>query len=594
VIIWSLGNEAGDGPNLFALADTLKKLDLQHRPIHYESRALDRAMDFEGKNLFQKIGIARAAIKWKKGITRYDFSGHMYPSIPHMYHLAKKDTSRPILICEYAHAMGNSTGHFKEYWDLFESHPLMYGGYIWDWADQAIWRTKEKYFAYGGDFGDTINDKDFLLNGIVFPDRRLKPAMHEIKKVQQWVKFIASAKDINEGKILLKNQYADLDLGGKTLRWELLKNGVVDRNGTIQIRSLLPGAMEWINVPCASNMLEQGHRYHLNVELLLSEKTEWAEADHVLASEQFEYALEKVTKGFKKHKNKLALKDKTETLEIEMGSNTLYFNKAMGAIAGWHRNGEQLIAHGPELNLWRAPTSNDVGTGFNPDPRFQWFATRWKKLGLDNLQKQDVQYKLLEHTGSQIVIKVKYVLKGKKAKVKVTNHYRISADGYVDVDIQVKFKKKRKLPRVGVVLTLPKHYTDVSWRGHGLHESYRDRSYASHYGTYALPKDSLTTPYIKPQENGNRYRVDRLQLNENGKQKLSVLGKEFSFSLHPYRLSTLTKAKHTFDLKPDDFDYLYLDLEQNALGSESFMYNYLDKYILEGKRFSFGFRIMTE
>ncbi len=592
VIIWSLGNEAGNGPNLLALADTLRKLDRQHRPVHYESRELDRAMDIEGKNMFQKIGIARAALKWSKALAGYDFNAYMYPTIKRLKKMAKKDPSRPILICEYAHAMGNSTGHFKEYWDLFESHPQMYGGYIWDWVDQGIWKKDKQHYAYGGDFGDTINDKDFALNGVIFPDRRIKPAMHEIKKVQQWIKF--KAINLKNGKIQIRNTYGFIDLQGKVLTWSQLEDGREIQSGKLLLPAIASGDSVVIDLPITDSAFVEGKRYHLNVAVQLSEKTAWANADHELATEQFDYKGFKRTLQSPKTNHKLTLTDTDSVFVIGLGEETLHLSKTEGIISNWKKEDKVRLARGPEVNLWRAPTSNDIGTGFNPDPRFTWHATQWRKLGLDNLQKQKVKVAVTQRSDSSITVEAKYVLRGKKAKVKVKTAYHFSNKGYVSVDYDLKFKKKRVLPRVGVKIALPKNYDSVDWIGKGKHESYRDRSYASHYGTYSLHKDSLTTPYIKPQENGSRYGVDALEIKSHNGSKLKFEGDGFAFSLHPYSLETLTNAVHTTDLTDDVFDHLYLDKAQDALGSESFMYNYLDKYILKGKRFSFSFRMWVE
>lgn len=594
VIIWSLGNESGDGPNMRAMADTIRKLDPANRPIHYESKALKRPLSFEGVGFFGKIARMISALKWSKALTDYDFNAAMYPTLDRLKQMAELDKKeRPILICEYAHGMGNSNGHFKEYWDLFESHPRMIGGYIWDWIDQGLVKHTDDgtpYYAYGGDFGDKPNDEDFCLNGIVFPDRTPKPSMAELKKVQQYIKF----NDFNpsNGTFTLKNTYSFINLDRFYLKWELTEDGITIQNNKFDLPGVLPNHQEEISIPFLKPDLKKGAQYYLNLSVHLKNKEEWAKEGHEVAKQQF-----KLPWYIEEEKEQVASKplniEEDESFLIVNGEDfSVEFSKNTGTISKWLVHGKMIAQNGPSVNLWRAPTSNDLGTDFNPDPRFTFHANIWKKYGLDNLQVTKSKTEL-NYDGTSVKVVTNQQLEGHKSKISTTITHDVKANGEVYINLKVKLNRPRKdinMPRVGMVMELPKDFNNVKWLGRGPHENYRDRAYAAHWGLYEKSVSDMVTPYIKPQENGNRYDVDRVIVS-NDTMGIDIEGDSFCFSIHSYSLKTLTNATHTPDLVDADNNFLYIDLFQNALGSENFFYNYLDKYIEKGSSFELDFRL---
>ncbi len=596
VIIWSLGNESGDGPNMRAMADTIRKLDPMNRPIHYESKALDRPLSFDGVGFFEKIARMISALKWGKALTDYDFNAAMYPSLDRLKQMAKLDKAkRPILICEYSHAMGNSNGHFKEYWDLFESYPQMIGGYIWDWVDQGLIKHTNNgipYYAYGGDFGDTINDKDFCLNGLVFPDRTPKPALAEVKKVQQFIKF--DNFNFSNGLLSIRNTYSFINLERFYLQWEVSENGIAIQSGEIELPSILPNDTKTIDIPLLKPELESGSRYFVDLSIRLKNDEPWARKGHEVAKQQYELPCfeEPIPYPIDPSKS-LQIAESKESWVINGEDFSIEFCKKTGTIRRWLSKGEIVVENGPAVNLWRAPTSNDEGTEFNPDPRFTFHAKIWRKYGLNKLTLHRAKTRIEKRNGKIIFI-TNQDLRGNKSRFSCTITHEITALGEVDISLRVRVKRpwrKLNVPRVGVVLSLPKDYEKVEWLGRGPQENYRDRSHAAHWGLYKSTVNEMVTPYIKPQENGNRFDVDRVLLsNENG-FGIEVKGKSFCFSVHPYSLETLTNATHTPDLKEADCNFLYIDLVQNALGSENFFYNYLQEYIVKGRRFEFSFKM---
>ena len=595
VIIHSLGNEAGDGPNLMAMADTLRTIDVQKRPIHYEGRAIKEPLSLENTNVFEKVKRLFSALEYTKSLSRYDFNAAMYPDLSRLEYMHAKDTVRPILVCEYAHAMGNSTGHFKEYWDLFESRERMIGGYIWDWVDQGLTKYDKAgnaYFAYGGDFGDVeINDKDFCLNGLVFPNREPKPALAEVKKVQQFVKFLSL--DFDAATLNLRNTYNFLNLENYILQYQIVFADKTEQSFDITLPKFEAQTTQNIHLPALKNALANKNVRFINVEILLPENTTWANKGHCIATEQFvvegfEY-IPKVAVGelpkFTQTNDVIAIKG--ETFELSFNTTTATFTQ-------WESNGIGLINSGPALNVWRAPTSNDIGTPFNPDFRFTFHAKKWQQSGFDKLKRTKTVSKV-NSVDNEVHIVVNNYYAAAKTRLHETIRYSVDSEGAITVKQNlrvVKPSKKLNFPRVGMAFTLPKTYVQAAWQGRGKHENYADRATAAHFGFYTSAIDSLTTPYIKPQENGTRSDVYRLEISDKAGNGFAVEGDAFLFSIHPYNLQTLTNAKHTIDLKNDDTYHLYIDLKQNALGSESFMYNYVDKYVLSGREFHFEYRLL--
>ena len=271
IIFWSLGNESGEGPNHAAMAAWIKSFD-PSRPIHYEG-AEGSPFDATVPDPFY-----------------VDMMSRMYVSMPEMVQLATDPTdTRPVVWCEYAHAMGNSLGNLDEYWTLIRKHKRLIGGFVWDWVDQGLVKTTnngEEYYAYGGDFGDTINDNNFCLNGIVTPDRQAKPAIWQCKKICQRVEI--SAINLMKGLLRLKNWHHFTDLNEYIPSWELTENGTIIQSGQLDPLSLAPGASGRLAIPFSTPKLIPGAEYHLTVRFHTSKDYIWGKSGHEIAWEQFE------------------------------------------------------------------------------------------------------------------------------------------------------------------------------------------------------------------------------------------------------------------------------------------------------------------
>ncbi|MDX2432267.1 MAG: glycoside hydrolase family 2 TIM barrel-domain containing protein, partial [Bacteroides sp.] len=405
IVMWSLGNEAGDGPNIQAMYDMIKTMDDSKRPIHYEGRRIKKPIEWHSKNIFDEIAHLYSGLMYTLSLNEYDITSGMYPSPKWAEKMAKKDRDRPVIICEYAHAMGNSTGHFKTYWDLFEKYPNMQGGYIWDWVDQGLQQTTkegESYFVYGGYFGEEQHDADFCINGLVFPDRKPKPGLEEVKKVQQFIKFYPV--DISHGEIRIENNYHFRSLDGLEAAWELQEDGIILKKGLVDPGSTKSGESFLLSVPVQEKDIKAGKRYFIKVDIRLKESSKWADKGHVVAWEQFEMENKAALPLTNRPEGQINLEHKGDQIRVSGDKFSISFSTLSGEMTEWTSRGESLIEKGPKTNVWRAPTSNDMGTKFNSDPRFTWHWVQWTNNGLDKLEVQKLKVKVLEEGKDQIII----------------------------------------------------------------------------------------------------------------------------------------------------------------------------------------------
>jgi beta-galactosidase/beta-glucuronidase len=379
VIIWSLGNESGHGPNHEALADWIHTHD-PTRPVHSHP-AFDAPC--------------------------VDMISMMYPTVDRIIALAQDpDEDRPVIMCEYAHAMGNSPGNLKEYWEAIEAYPRLVGGYIWDWVDQGLEQTTEEgevWYAYGGDFGDEPNDGNFCINGMIFPDRTIQPAMWEHKKVVQPVKV--EPKDLMAGEFEVTNGYFFSDLSGLTISWKLSADDQILRSGELPSLDVSAGETVSLAVPVDIKRpldrptFKPGVEYWLGLSFALNHDTPWAEEGHEVAWAQFKLpvAQEALERG---HPDRLKVSEMPKIVvhasddEVEfMGDGfTLLFDKRQGLITSWQYKDTPLMKRGPALNVWRAPTDNDAASD----------ALAWRDAGFDVL-RESVEEVTVEQLSPQAV-----------------------------------------------------------------------------------------------------------------------------------------------------------------------------------------------
>jgi beta-galactosidase len=556
VIIWSMGNEAGDGINFEAASEWIKRRD-PSRPVHYE-RALRR--------------------------THTDIVCPMYTPIKWLIEYASEKQDRPLIMCEYAHSMGNSTGNLQDYWDVIEQYDQLQGGSIWDWVDQGLLkRTKEgkEYWGYGGDFGDEPNDGNFCCNGLVFPDRTVQPALFEVKKVYQYIKI--KPIDLKNGKVEIINKYDFTNLNEFEGLWQIKEDDKVLQKGTLPRLDIAPKESKVITIPYDKPALTPGSEYWLTISFRLSNGTSWAQKGHEVAWEQFKVPFNVPDKPILKLEDipELELTEKDDKAIIDGKDFNLVFSKKEGTIASLKYKGAQLIKSGPIPDFWRAPIDNDIGNGM-PDS-----LGIWRYAGRDRLIKNA---SVKEISPKMVCIKVTSTIPVGQSNYE--SIYKVYGSG--DIVIENKFEpgdKLPSLPRFGMQLSLAGEFNYFSWYGRGPHENYIDRKTGAAVGVYSGTVDEQYVPYIFPQENGNKTDVRWVSLTNNDGVGLLCIGMpHLSVSAHHFTHEDLEEATHTYELKRRNEIYVNLDYKQMGIGGDNSWGAWPHpEYTLTSNRYSYKF-----
>jgi beta-galactosidase len=515
----------------------------------------------------------------------------MYPSIEKMKGYASKPQSRPFIMCEYAHAMGNSSGNFQEYWDIISTSKNMQGGFIWDWVDQGLAKKNDSgkiFWAYGGDFPGNENyhhDENFCCNGLVSPDRIPHPGLTEVKKSYQNIHFIA--KDLSNGLITLKNDYDFTNLSNYNFKWELIKNGKKVSEGNFQA-ALLPKSEKDIKINLPALQFEPGTEYFLNIFAFTSTETEMIPQNFEVAREQLafkqnNYFFNKTAEG-----NTPKITSDNNRVTVEAGKVTLIFNKQKGTLDNYRINGKDILILAPEINFWRAPTDNDFGNSM------QRKSNIWRNAG-EVKQLKDFQIK---EDNSLAVIKVHYLLTDIVSDYFII--YSIDPQGSLKIESEYKAGNGElpEAPRIGLLFTLPSEMDYFDYYGRGPLENYSDRNYSSFVGEYQCRVSEQECPYVRPQEFGNRTDVRWLTLKSSRGEGIKIEG------LQPLSVSALNnrpedfdpgltkKQQHPIDVAKRNNVTLAVDLAQRGLGGDD-SWGRLphSPYRLTGKEYKYGFVI---
>jgi beta-galactosidase len=509
VIVWSLGNESGYGPNHDAAAGWIRGRD-PSRPLHYEG-AIRR--------------------DWSGGRRATDIVCPMYADVEAIEAWAKEsDDTRPLILCEYSHAMGNSNGGLADYFAAFERYGALQGGFIWEWIDHGIRRTDERgreYWAYGGDFADTPNDANFCADGLVWPDRNPHPALHELKYLGRPVRV----ERVGESRFRVENLHDFVGLARYVGAWELTIDGEVVRSGR------LPRLRDGLEVELDLEAAGPGERF-VTFRFFLREPTEWAAAGHEVAWQQF------------------ALPSRARRRTSATAGGRIPIDRETG------RLGLSVLLDGPRLQLWRAPTDND-GLRLLSERR-SGVLPRWLELGLDRLE-----HRLEGVRGAEVVTRVSGRDRWNDALHRQT--FRLLRSGDVLVENEVLLDPElRDLPRVGVVLVLRPGLDRMEWFGRGPWESYPDRIASTVVGRFRSTVSDQYVPYILPQEHGHRSEMRWLSLTDAAGFGVEVEGRPtVGFSASHFTASDLYGARHTCDLEPRAEIVLTLDHAQRGLGTAS-------------------------
>ena len=568
VLYWSLGNESGFGPNHVAMSAWIHKNE-PTRPVHYNPADRDACVDIVAP---------------------------MYPSVEYYTNIAK-DEHRPIIMCEYAHAMGNSVGNLKEYWDPTYTLPRAQGGYIWDWVDQGFFKKNEKgkeYIANSGEFNDPKSEAFVGFDGMVLADRTPQPELFEHKYIVQ--PFRIKAVDVLNGKLSVKNFYESSNLKAFDGQWELLENGKTIQQGALAKLDVPAGTEKEFTIAFTKPQIKAGAEYLLNVHFALSQNKSWAEKGHEIAYEQFKVPLEVLALDFSWDKKSTALKmnDASDKVTVTGKDFSVVFSKTTGTIASWVYQGKELLKQGPQLNLYRAGTDNDE----------QWFSSTstsvyWRKLGLNNLKNNALKV-VATKTGQgiiEIACNIMVTTPNEGDLVENTMVYNIFPDGDVylnnNLDLKSNFSATldKGLPRVGFEMVLPAGFENLQWYGKGPFENYIDRNHGAKTGLYKSTVDKQYFPYSRPQTTGNHTEVKYIGAYDKDGIGLAVYGVPSveASALHYSQNSLNTKSINDV-VRADDI-YFDIDLRQRGLGGASCGPDTRSEYKVDVKNYNYSIRL---
>lgn len=567
IIFWSLGNESAFGCNFRKMTDVAHEMD-PTRLVHYEGD-----FDVESADVYS---------------TMYTWIEN--PKKPYLMKDIIEKSKKPHVHCEYCHAMGNGPGNLKDYQDLVYAHDKLQGGFVWEWFDHGIesfTESGEKYYRYGGDFGDDPSNKDFCIDGLIMPDRTPSPGLYEYKKVIEPI--TTTAVDIQKGIINLLSRYDFANLDRFNLVYKVMEDDVILQTGFMAVPSIEARANKDITLPydLSAIKVKPGAHYYVNISYQLREDTNYASSGHELATAQFELPLYK--EGIVvRPEGILNVEKEHTTLHVKGANFSLDFNLVNGNLMNIVRDGMQVLSKGPRLTLWRAPISNDMEI-------------------IDKLKK--VYFLHLEH---EVVMNIDYHMEGNILKVEVdtinstTNSawhfktkyvYTVCPSGDILIDVEGTPSGRvdlapDMLPRIGVSMHLDKSMEHVRYFGMGPGENYADSKEAAQMGLYANTVDGLFTNYVIPQENGNHMGCKWVSMtNDRGMGLLASTEGDFNFSASWYEDKDLDDAKHTCDLVKRDYIVFNVDYKQNALGTNSCGQWQLDKYRAKFEDFKLSFRL---
>ncbi|MFL9844868.1 glycoside hydrolase family 2 TIM barrel-domain containing protein [Flavobacterium rhizosphaerae] len=537
IIIWSMGNECGNGPVFHDAYNWLKE-NQPLRPVMFEQAGQD---------------------------VNTDIVAPMYPGMEYMKDYAASDKPRPFIMCEYSHAMGNSNGNFKEYYDIINSSTKLQGGCIWDWVDQGITTHDANgitFLAYGGDLGgeNLQNDGNFCANGLVDANRNPHPGLYEVKKIYQDIAF-----EYNGAAIVVKNQYHYTSLDNFNFKWILLRDGEIAQKGEFTANT---PAGKQTAIPVRLDTAD-GAEHYLSVYAYTKNATDLVPAGFELAREEFKIGTGNFfNRVVEKDAHKIKYNKKGNTLTFEANGTTGSFDLAKGVLTSYKKAGDtnEVLTAFPTPYFWRAPTDNDFGNRM-PQKLGVW------KQAHQNPAVQNVS--VGKTTGEGLPVTVKYLLN--EVNVPYTVSYLIKPDGAINVtaSIDKSGKDLPEMPRFGMRMELPGSYNSLQYYGRGPWENYSDRNTSSFLGIYnGEVSDQFTWTYIRPQECGYKTDARWIKLN-NGTTTLTITGAQpLSFSALNVSAESLDPGKekqqrHTNDVHPEDKVYLSIDLAQRGVGGDN-------------------------
>lgn len=564
IIMWSLGNESGFGCNFRAMAAWCRHAD-PTRLIHYEE---DREAEV------------------------CDVFSTMYSSIEKMIqHGENEHLQKPHIMCEYAHAMGNGPGGLRDYANVFDKYQRLQGGFVWEWIDHGLRQYTpdgREYYAYGGDFGDYPTNGNFVIDGLIRPDRTPSPGLLEYKKVIEPI--VVEATDLESGLVTITNRYDFRTLAHVRMVWSVTADGHVVQSGTLSLPHTEAGSRTNVAVPYTlPKQVQDRTDYWLTLCFVLDQDESWVQAGHELAWAQFALpvtaALQVTVAPYQPVFRRVGTKETKTDITLTGADFQFVFDKVSGVPTSWVFAGKELLVAGPRLTFWRAPIDNDM-----------YVVEEWRKVYLDRLQNRVEHVSIQQDREDRVVITcdVRIAPPVYDWGFACRYTYTVFGNGEVQVDVQgtPKGTPPAMLPRIGLKLLVAKDMERVSWYGRGPGEAYIDSKEANRIGVYHAGVDELYTPYVFPQENGNRTDVKWMSITDQRGIGLFAMGQPtLEFSALRYDTDDLEQAKHTTDLVKREYVTLHLDYRQNGLGSNSCGPKQSEQHALRPKEFFFQMRL---
>lgn len=564
VVMWSMGNETIGGTRSFI--DSISELKQRDptRPVHFESQDAGGGVDV---------------------------SSRMYSSIDDVTARGQVQNKMPFLICEYAHAMGNSVGNLYEYWEPIRKYDNLLGGFIWDYVDQSIWTEipsgkydyygNGKYLAYGGCWGDNPNSGDFCQNGIVSADRTVQPEANEVKYVYRSVWFTNEKLSADNRKIDIYNEFRFTNLSAYDFKYELLRNGKVVDSGSFDVECE-PLKTVSVEVPFKMDAVEPNSEYLLNVYACLKNDTAWENAGYRIAVEQFEVESDSEKESVDTSElSSLSCTDGDAELEVFSDSFRVVFKKSDGSIVKYTVNGEDVLLSGPVPNYKRARIANDNVWG----------------VTLDNASVKSVERFEFELSGDKKTVVVTERLKVSTNGCYENMTYTIYSNGAIRVECKLELSSSvEELMRYGNVITLGKDYENITYYGRGEVETYNDRKRGALAGVYNQTVTDSFFAYPTPQDTGNKTDVRYMAITSDEKNTgilIAADGLLEASALH-YSVKDLNDARYTYQLPDITKTYLNIDYGSRGTGGASCGPGTLDKYRLlnDGRDYSYSYTIV--
>jgi beta-galactosidase len=557
IFLFSLGNEAGWGRNLDA-ARAWVKTNHPELVVVYEGGASVHSDAFNP--MYTK----------PQNLVKY---------------WEQKGGGKPFYLVEYAHSLGNSTGNLQEYWDVLESRRGFHGGFIWDWVDQTFRKKTaagRDLWAYGGDYGDRPNDGNGG-DGLIFADRRTQPELEEVKKVYQFVKV--EPVDLAAGRVRVRNKHIFADLSYFEGSWELTEDGTVVQRGKLPRLNTAAGQSEEVTLPLHRPVLKPGAEYLLKVTFALAADASWAKKGHVVAWDQFamSYGGRAAAPLDATSAPALAVEETADAVTLRGPRFLARVGKASGALEAYEVAGRQLVAGALAPNFWRAPIDNDRGNQMA------------KRLGVwrTAAAERKVTRVSSERLGAGAVrVTIDATLPPEGSKTRTS--FNVYGNGVIEVESALTpAAGAPELPRVGMQMLIPEEFRNVEWYGRGPQETYWDRRTGAAVGLYRSTVDELWTPYVEPQENGNRTDVRWVTFTNAAGVGFRAVGlPEIYFSAWPFRMSELERAKHSAEIEIRKEITVNLDHRQMGVGGDdSWGAQPHAEYRLPAKPYTYKFRL---